>query len=221
MNKKISRRAILLFFLFITVVLLWIWWPITPFTAWTANEHVKIYGCEPQDERCVRIREYLSFFPSSVKKSVTSITVEDDPDFYDDWDVLGQCNLFRKIYIRSETITSHPSTIWHECAHAHHFYLDTIWSKYSARWKKINGASLSWPGEDAFKEDVAIWVQSCYMAATGKKLHAEFSPLSFIARYPPKDTNAFKQKLLLLKEYEFINSEIYDKVSTAHPSLFK
>ena len=206
-----------MFLLLVLESIFFFFWPITPASLFLEDDEIRI--CNASPEHYEKIHRYLAFLTPEVRFSIRGITIE-ETDSEDYW---GKCNRLRKIRIKSSALLYKPSNIWHEGAHAHHYYLDAIWSGFSSEWKSINGAKI-FPNdaEEEYEEDIAYWVQHCYLASTGLYGFWDLNIFLLIFKNASYlDKEGCKQKLNLLLKYKFIDSAVYEKIRNAYPVIFK
>lgn len=197
---------------------LFLWWPITPLCSLTESEEIEIIGCEKSSVEYFIITKALEKMTPAVRKSLTAIEVSGDPGIYGATGLARCYPISRKIFIKPDAVLKEGAmTVWHESAHAHNFYLDYIWTFFSLRWEKIKGGVLTDYGEKSPMEDTADWVMHFYLAANGYLSEFDHFETKIRILENPKP---FKEKLELLREYEFVGEGDYRKFLETHGKFF-
>ena len=109
------------------------------------------------------------------------------------------------------------ATIVHEATHAYHSFLDASGSSFSQKWLKVAGnvynKDATAPNKDGIldayarlhhEEDIARWVEYCYLYLYEEKKTDHFSGLQ-----DRKSDPRYRQKLALLHQYKFLSDEQY------------
>ena len=116
----------------------------------------------------ITIDSLKASLPKQVQESIKSVMISDSSHF-SFWEA-GHCasnSRGSRIHINKRYAKISPWVIWHEAAHAYHFFLDRTGSDFSERWQGISGAVLTRYGKTNHEEDIAVCVEEFYLSVYG------------------------------------------------------